>query len=148
MGAVVWRITTILDCRIHRGKLASMSHIHVHCKTPTLKIPASPSFHQLKNIHRARKLSSGFFLWRLPTLPWSFYLLPSSSRPEWYYNDSALAGKQRNILILNRGDFNFNFFRTLFNNASSAAPQIPLCRRTLGSNPGQLRLRHWLSDDL
>ncbi len=42
----------------------------------------------------------------------------------------------------------FVFLCSVFNTVLSAAPQTPLCRRMLGSNPGQMRLRHRLSDSL
>jgi hypothetical protein len=61
------------------------------------------------------------------------------------WNKKLELSKMRNIFLGGRGDF-FAFFPYYIQHCFICRPQIPLCRRMLGSNPGPLQLVHWQSD--
>ncbi len=75
--------------------------------------------------------------WILDEHPGSYFWEPRIETTFWVKNTLILwyGSGIRNLLSF--------YVLTLFNTDSSAAPQIPLCLRMLGSNPKLLRLWYW-----
>jgi hypothetical protein len=80
-----------------------------------------------------------------------FFYGTFNSLPDFFIYESISLQRGCPLILtweLNRGIFGFFSMYCIQHCFICRPPQIPLCRRTLGSNPGMLQLRDWQSDAL